>query len=393
MKIPRAALVFAGIIIAVVIAVGIMVGISSLFRASPSGETSPIQDFFSALFPFGNQVRPPNGTGQNGTEEDNRPVPALREVSAAPVAGFHFQSDGALRYAERETGRFFETRPEAYPTTRLTNTTIPEIQNVLWLNDSAVVLQYLDQNDAVKNYAASIATSTADQALVGVFLANADEIYPIDGGKTILEAVRSQNGYVVQRSKSDETSRETVFSSPLRSWRLLPAGDELFIETSPSSGPGFLYRIIDGTLSRIVGNVSGLMVLPRADGKYFAFSSTFGGAWGLYVYDVAAGRSYAMPIGTYAEKCAWFPGDAPRLACGIPSTAPNSIEDWYMGTAPLNDSVWVFEVLTGTATNARSIGEDAGRALDVERPTLSPDGTYFGFINKSDQSLWSLKLP
>lgn len=397
MKINRGALIFGGVAIAAILVVAVGVWVVSLFGTpAPGTKTNSASNFFSALFPFGNNLPRPSTTGENGNADNGQtgPAPALREISHAPTGGAHFQSSGAVRYIEKETGHVYETMPGLLAVTRISNTTIPGIQNAVWLGDSAFVLQYLDENKQIKNYLANLASSTPDQAIVGSFLSNFTDVFPSADEKHLIEGVRSANGITVLASDTAEKTKKTLFTSPLRSWTVLPAGSALFIESAPSEGTGFLYKVnVDRSLSKIAGDALGLMAVPNKDGTWIAYSVISPTGVSLFIFDTVKKTTTVSPIGTLAEKCAWLPEDSPRLFCGVPSSVSGISPDlWFMGMQSYSDSAWIIDPQRGTARIVRDLEKDAGRPIDIIKPSVSPDGMYAMFTNKNDLSLWSLSL-
>jgi len=392
MKIDRQALLFGGIVLAVVCLVAAMVWFASLFQtSSPEDRTPvPVQDFFSSLFPFGNSTRPnvvsPNGedTGPDG------PVPQLRRVSDKPVAGFRFKSDGVLRYGERETGHMFEARTDAFPIVRISNSTLPGIHNIVWISDTTFVLQYLDENDTTRHYVASLASSTPDQFLSGRFFTGASDLSPTGSEGEVYALTRAATGLSVERASLETPQRASIFSSTLSSWKLLPTEKELFIETSPSSASGLLYRLSGGQLEKIAEG-PGLMALPHPKGNFIAYSGTLGAEPALFVRDLATQETRRMPVATFAEKCTWFPFEAPLLLCAVPAEQVQ-LEAWYMGLFSTNDVFWLIDPITERTTLVKKLEEAGGTAIDVTAPAVSPDGRYAGFINKRDLTLWVLRL-
>lgn len=398
MKLTKGTLIFGAVIVGLIAVVVLGVWIASLFGGAGQGETGGTKgNFFSSLFPFGTSS--PSGgknTGAGGTGTGpTGPAPSLRLVSSAPVGGAHFETSGAIRYIERETGHVYETRPEMLDTVRISNTTIPGIQNAVWLGDSTFVIQYLDENKEVRNYLATLASSTPDQALTGKFLSNFTDVFPAPDEKHMLLATRGTSGISVQISDLDEKVKKTVFVSPLRSWTILPSGGDVFVESAPSSGAGYVYKTMsDGSpMKKISGGGTGLMALPRVSSEFIALSTLRNGVATLSIFDNAKNSFTPSPVATLAEKCAWLPGDAPLLFCGVPSSfVDTTIEGWFMGTQTFNDSAWIINPVRGTAQIVRDLSKETGQGIDVIHPEVSPDGKYVMFINKNDLSLWSLAL-
>jgi hypothetical protein len=293
-------------------------------------------------------------------------------------------------YGERETGHIFRTTTDSLVTTRLTNTTLPAITRFIWTADDTVVLEYSGANEAPRDYIARISTTTPDQALLGHFITGVTGVLPGPDANHILETVKGDSGFRVLSAALAGGSVTQLFSSPLKSWKILTSASSTFAETAPASVAGYLYRLDGkGGMTKVVGPLNGLMALPDPTGTYVAYSDTNK----LAARNVRTGATYTSPIATYAEKCAWAPGATPLLFCGVSvgGDAP-SIEQWYLGLKAANDNAWLIDLSAGTATSLKELAPNANEPIDILSPAVSPNGQYAVFLNKTDLSLWSLKL-
>lgn len=393
MKINRGAIIFIVIFGGIALVIAGILAISNMLRQSSGAPGENVGDLFSSLFPFGQGTARLPGVGT--TPEDgglSGPPPVLRLITGEPVAGFHVASTSVIRYSEVNTGHIFETSTGNLETVRRTNTTFPGIERAVWISDSSVIYQNETDNVIENSFVSFLPTGT-DQTVAGV---------PLPGFKTVsvsptlpqlVTSTRSANTTVSVSNLSGGQSR-TIFSSPLKSWTVLTAGNEIFVETSPSDSPGFLYRILDGgALEKIVGGLRGLMAVLRPDGAYFAVSSIVDDSLRLQFLSRESLPVGTSPVGTLAEKCSWLAGIEPILVCGVPQNITNvSVEAWYMGLRSFSDDVWIIDPVKETATFVRNLESEAGRPIDIIDPQVSADGRYFLFKNKNDLSLWSLDL-
>ncbi len=394
MKINKGAFIFIVILGGLALIVAGVIAFSNFFKEPSANNAAGTDNLFSSLFPFGQGAARPN-TGSGGQEEEQPlgPVPVLREISREPVAGFHVSSTSSISYVERDTGHISRTSFDSLGTTRLTNTTFPGIERATWLSENNVIFQSTDGN-TIRNVLISFSTSTVDQTVSGKTLSAFSSVAAVPARNQLILTAGTAANTTISTSNYDTEQRAVIFSSPLRSWHVVPAGKNVFVETAPSDDAGFLYAILEnGELRKIIGNIRGLMAVARNDGAYLAVSSADGGGVRLSVFTpdgMAAGNS---PVATFAEKCAWFPGKTPLLACGVPrSVAGASVEAWFMGLQSFNDGVWIVNPVQETATFVRNLENEAGRPIDIIDPQVSPDGKYFLFKNKNDLSFWSLDL-
>ncbi len=391
MKIDRQALIFAVIVLAIIAIVAGLLWFASLFESSGEGAQSPSESFFSSLFPFGTTPRPTPEQEQDGDPENDGPTPALRQVTAKPTSGFTFREGRVLRYIERETGHVFDTPYDSFKTTRVSNTTIPGAFSIVWLANNSFVMQYAGVGGEVRNFLATLASSTPDQSLTGRFLDEAEEIHASAKEGEILRVQKTGRGTLIDRVNIESGASETIFSSSLRSWRTVSTDNALYVLTAASSVDGFLYKVgPEQELERVLGSTRGLSALPHPEGRYIAYSS----GNNLAVFDTEESRSYPTQVDAIADKCAWFRGTTPLLFCGVSAGVTlTSPEGWYMGVQNFSDRAWVINPMRGTATLVSNLDLDAGRTIDMWRPSVSPDGSYAAFMDKGDLSLWLLKLP
>src|SRR3989344_3251474 len=91
---------------------------------------------------------------------------ALKELSTRPSAGAVILpasgNRGVLvRFVEKGTGNVYEVGPETSEETRLSNTTIPKIAEVVWNKDGTrLVARYLKdgENETIQSYYATLTT-------------------------------------------------------------------------------------------------------------------------------------------------------------------------------------------------------------------------------------------
>lgn len=389
-------------LIIVIIVAAIAFFFSDPDRNTNGGDTDQDSGFFGTLFPFGNG----GGAGDSPLLDDDTPLtdgeqeaPRLRQVSASPVSGgFMFEKDEVtmIRFVDRATGHVYETEAESTTVTRLTNTTVPGIQEVLWVNENEFIIRYLDNKTIETFYVSLDAEAIGEQPLNGTFIDSFDRA-ALDGSRESLFAVfENSSGSDLIISDPNGGSARTVLASSVRSWVPLQSSTGLFVQTAPAAeGAGFLYQIINGALTRVVGPIPGLASKISDEGDYVLVSGTQQArATTLALFDVTKGELVATVVDTFAEKCVFESEDATRVYCGVPAVFPDGEypDDWFLGRVSFDDSIWLVEPADGVGTRIAS-GEDVGQIFDVWQPMLSPNGNYFLFINKNDLSLWSLRIP
>jgi hypothetical protein len=324
-------------------------------------------------------------------------VPRIRKVSEEPVAGATFvngiKGEPSMRYIERDSGHWYETPVNALTLVRLTNTTVPGVHDALWVNASTSIMRFLAEDESVENFVALYAATTTDQELKGAYIDPYARI-AVGADGTIIGALAGQNGSAIETFKVDGKKKVTRYTSPLTSWVPHTAHGAHYVVSAPAAGVlSSVYEVVNNELERVFGDVPGLSVLFAQVGPDILYSSGGRNAVALYVYDGALGERRELPLATLAEKCAWAP--APRaVLCGVPTAIPagDYPDDWLLGRVHTSDSLWFIDTETGQTQALVDLEEQVGVPLDVGQLQVSSDGQYALFINKNDQTLWSVAL-
>jgi hypothetical protein len=112
------------------------------------------------------------------------------------------------------------------------------------------------------------------------------------------------------------------------------------------------------------------------------------------MYDLKNGGQVTIPVGTLVQKCAWAAGRSATLVCAIPKSIPKGMypDDWLLGIVHTDDDIYEINTDTGAVTRIFNLSESGSGPFDVGQALLSDDGSYFLFVNRNDQTLWSAKL-
>lgn len=354
--------------------------------------------FFSSLFPF-------NGSG-DGNEplfvgdappkrEDNRPVPRLRQLSAKPVSGgvVFDNDDGSVgfRFVERETGHIYEAFADRLETKRVTNTTIPGIQEVVWINKNELIVRYDD--GGIENFYIELVDAESEQSVNGSFLDSWHRAALDPSGESLFTVTETQNGSRLALSSPDGETNTTLLNSPIKSWVPLQSERDVYVQSAPASGvSGFLYELQGGALVKVFGDGAGLMANVNPSGTYALISTGAENDLELAGVSLASKELFPAPIVTIASKCAWSgPGAA---VCGIPNNLPAGEypNDWLLGRVSFSDTLWELDVEGSAGALLADLESEARSAIDVWQPRINSSGTHVIFMNKNDLSLWSYEL-
>lgn len=338
-----------------------------------------------------------------------RPAQVWR-VEEKPVAGHMFVGSGStlrLRYVERANGYVFDADPETGLRTRLTNTLLPKIYEALFSENGHVSLRSVDSLGNITTFAGTIPSSTdassassSSMTLLGSYLAKNIvnlSANPISGA--LLYTTADADGGAVLSAEWDGDKAKTLFGSAIISWRPTMTEDgRTFLAQAAADGvPGYAYELKkDGTLTRLLGPVPGLVMRVRPGSKAvpdaLLWSQSTRGELRLFARVGENATAVQIPVRTIADKCAWSTGNDVVAYCGVPqgSAGQNFLDNWYRGAAHSSDALWRIDASAGTAEMIYT--PPSNTPLDIENIVTDKTGGYIAFTNAVDKSLWLYRL-
>ena len=395
--------------IILIVAIVVVVGLLGWFWLLP-GSSAPVADKIKDILPFGSGEGiniPTNDiqdtiNNEQGAQEGLESI--LFQISKEPVAGFvafNKRATTTIRYADRATGHIYDVNPFTLEKTKITNKTLPKIYEAHFRdNGSAVVFRSLaNDSDTVENLSLTLTppktTSTTTDNLYTISATNLrgdiKEI-AVGAGDTLFYITEDSRSIV--SSTFNGTNLRTLFNSSFTDWRLVPYGNNLMIYARASFEiPGYAYRLSsNGALTKILGPLNGLMVMPNSDGG-FAYSYDDGGSLKLFAKEDSTSEAVNL-LPTFAEKCAWDPEKEWIIYCAIPvqTITGKDIDAWYKGVSHFSDRVWYFDTRVDISEVLVESNKDMGIDIDATNLKVAPNSDYLFFINKNDLSLWALKL-
>lgn len=330
----------------------------------------------------------------------------LTKITSEPVAGvITFINKGStyLRYVDRATGHVSEVKLSTMERSKILNITRPKIYEALWRKDgTGFVERTLDADENIVNTSVSLVLSTTTSSTTEPYIIRSTllkgEVGEIklgfDGG---LIYNLTDSGVVATSNFIGEKPK-TLFTLPFTSWRITPVSTTTaLLTTKPSvisQGYSYLTNLNTGKLTKILGPLSGLSAKVKSDSSRVIYSYLDNNKLELKAKDLKNGVVTDILPRTLADKCVWSKKVGAVLYCGAPKSLPQGLPDsWYQGEVSFADSFWRFNTETNTAEELYVPQGDSEGTIDVHSLEVSPDEDYLVFINKSDLSLWVLKLP
>ncbi len=396
------------LLILIPIALIIIVGVWFVFFRS-STPTTPAPTSTTSPFGYGGPDVVPAGqtnkSPSSGLDASGRPVAKLFQISNTPVSGaVGIIKNGStiIRYTERATGHIIDVNPETMERVKISNKTLPKIYEAYYKKDgSGVVYRSLDNNDSIINTSISLtapkSTSTGDVLYTlnaSMLRGDIGEIKVLSSGDLVY-STNNPGAIVTSGFVGDKPTN--IYTTPFTEWRISPSGtNEVYITTKAGGNyDGYSYKLNtkNGTLSKIVGPLNSLTLLPSPNEDAVIYSYKIGGVINFSVKNNSSKTILSLVPATLSEKCVWSSKSIKIIYCGVPdSIGSNEPDDWYQGKTSFSDRIWGFNTSTTLTDVFAEPKKDQGVDIDVFNPTLTPDEDYMIFMNKGDLSLWALKL-
>ena len=386
--------------------VGLVVYLLSInSKATSTGGISVFRKFL----PFGGDTVIVDDENNTATSTPKEETPgnyenfkqSLRKISSEPVAGagtLDIKSGTIVRYVEKATGHIYEVELFSPKHERISNTTIPLTYDALWGNkNNSLVARYLNSDDAqVESYYLTLNNSSStENTLKSIALPKNIEDVSSFGANFfyLVQNTNSSTGYV-----SDFNGKnKMIWSSDIKELTTQFVNSKIVaLNTKPAQKiSGYLYFVdtATGQNKRILGDISGLTTLSDPLGEKIALLSQDDSV--RFMFYTVKTKAYVdiNPI-TFPEKCVWSKKDTNVLYCAVPKDyiSGNSLISWYKGLISYSDDIWKYDLKNNVSTIVGELSKASLVDIDVIKPVLSENEQYLVFINKKDNSLWSLDL-
>lgn len=385
-----------------------LVGYYFISRDAGDGTSKP--NVFRNFFPFGGNENTENNTGTTTPEvgggEIEKPVDfvaKLRKLSSEPVAGagtLDVKAGTIVRYIEKATGHIFEVELFSPRQGRISNTTIPQAYDAIWGNkNNSLMARYLkDDNRTIETYSLTVkdtATST-ENMITGISFPEKIADISVFGSSVfyLVQNAPYSYGYI---SNFDGKNIKQIWNYPISELLSQYVNSKtVALTTKPEeTTEGFLYFVDtgNGAMKKILGNIMGLSTLVSDDAtKVFYLNQA--DTPQVYSYNLKDNTTEQLTPATFPEKCAWSKKNKNIVYCAVPDEylSNKTLTSWYRGQIQLNDDIWKYDLENNTSTIVMGLSSESGESIDVIKPILSEGDQYLIFVNKKDNSLWSLDL-
>lgn len=297
------------------------------------------------------------------------------------------EPDVDIRYIDRASGNIYSFVAHARTLTRLSNKTLPGIQEASWVPNGSLAYARFLTRDA--GSAERIATYALPQNGEGGYFLEQDLDEARVASSSLFTLLTSTNGSVGTVAKFDGSGARTLFTSLISSLIVYPAAGTYFAHTKASNQTdGYGFQITGtGAFARVLGPLRGLTLLPSPDGKSLLYSYIDNGAAHLAVVNLSTHTATALPLATLTEKCVW--GDLATVYCGVPTNVSGTLpDDWYQGAVSFSDRIWRIDMSARVATLVVDPNQVAKTPIDAISLTVDPKSDVLVFMDKKTGSLW-----
>lgn len=330
----------------------------------------------------------------------------VRQISTLPVSGSTIITTAStliVRYIDRGTGHVFDYDVKTGIGRRISNTTIPKAQSVVWSRDGESFIMRIENSNSIKDFHARLtsqATSTTEgeRELIGSYLVGQRfSIVPSADGEKIFSSIPGNNGSVLGViSAFDGSAPTTIWRFPTKEWNASwPTSENLFLTTKASakeSGYAYLVNTKTGDMTSVLSGITGLIANPHPTLKYVLYSQQTDDRTYLSLIDVVSGAINPVGPPTLAEKCVWSQNQDLVAYCAISTNLPSGLPDiWYQGQTFFDDEIWKLNFETGE-TKVIANKKLLGSQIDAVGMQVSLDEEMLTFQNKIDLSLWAVML-
>lgn len=373
----------------------------------PKDKENVLSSIYKTFNPFGTSSKI-DTTGEIETEENkNQNIDTGRTLISSPrmekltdyaVSGASFleikkenSNIEAIRYVEKATGHIYERHLETKEIGKISNTTIPSINEALFGNNgSSIIYRYISEEKAINTFTATLGGTNGEFLPLNIL-----EMSLSPDKNKFFYIARNSGGVTGSTGSFSEAKKSIVFNSPFSEW--LPqwvTNQNIYLTTKPSysvTGSVFNLNITNNTLTKLFGGVYGMTTLANKDGTLILYSSSTSNGPKLNLFNVKPYSFFDLDTYGLADKCVWS-NDNINIYCAVPNTIVGTKypDSWYQGLVSFDD--FFVKINTQTKEKITILNSKDETIVDATNLFLDKNENLLFFINKKDSTLWSLTL-
>lgn len=364
------------------------------------------------LLPFGSGGSDTNEFNQEGNSnsliadpeslmENSIAEGVVRKLSETPVTGallFRRNDQDIVRFLEKATGHIYEVNLSANSRDRVSNTTIPKTEEVLWGKDG---LSFILRN-ANSGYIQTIfgqfdtkATGTPQDVLTEEIDENILMGTFSPDKSRIATGNESPTGFELRIGDANAKRLTTTWKYPLSEWRIAWPESKTIALTGKASanvGGSLFFINPDTGAQRSILTAPGLITQVSPDANNVLYSTSQNNSVLLSLKTLSPESLQALSYKTIADKCAWI--SSIQFVCAIPNEIlPKDMPDsWYRGDAQFTDTLWIHNIRTGESREIVEFSGSEKDGIDVDQIISAPNQNILLVKNKKDGILWAVTL-
>lgn len=317
-------------------------------------------------------------------------LPAFAQASAAPSSAPYYSGSSTIaRFTDIQNGNIYDVDLSNGSITRVTNTLIAKVGEVVWVDASRVLLRAVDDAGHITTLNAVISGSTTPKILTGTYLEqDIASLAASPDGTMLARLVPTTKGVDLIRSKPDGTLAKRLWSSGVRGWTLSWIKPRTIFATSRASAgvSGSLYGINadTGDTTAYIVDVPGLTARMSPKNANLVYSASYSDRTVLFYRAASSTDAVRLPLKTLAEKCVWSTTEADTLYCAVPRSIPTNVvypDDWYRGEFHTSDDWFIIHLADNTVVPLSGTEFDTIGDVDVSAPTIDLSGKHIVFID------------
>jgi hypothetical protein len=319
-------------------------------------------------------------------------IEPVQQLSPTPSVGTFFSSKTPtiVYFVERVSGNLFSRDLQTGEVTRVTNTLIPYMQEIIPVNETTFIARrFIEEEGVVQPILATVVAASSTYTLKEERLSS-DFITAVGSptGTSFFYLAKTSGGYAGMVVDLATRKERRVFSSSLGGWVLEWKHPEYVTLVQKSaagiSGSAYTVSVTSGTMQPFIPGVAGLSLSAAPTTGHALYSESYLNS--LSTYLLTPTGSTLLPFKTLGEKCAW--ANATTAVCAVPQEIPAYYPDsWYRGETHTVDSLWSINLTNGSAKQLTSIPFPL---VDVWGPSIK-NGMLL-FTDRSTQTPWMVDV-
>ncbi len=306
-----------------------------------------------------------------------------------------------IYFWDRKTGHIYENLSSTTERVRISNYTLPRMEEVFFIDNISVLARGLSSNnESINSLLINLYKETATSTLYST------KIKPLNFSSkqiSVLPEVKKVFHFINNTGKGtltsvDGTNQTTILNTTIT--ELIPQyinKSVAAVTTRPSAYfPGYMFLVStdgSGTNEYILGDKYALGTLVSPDGKKILFSEIEQNQLRTAVYDIRSKTTVELSQATLPEKCAWD-NTSTLLYCGIPQKLAQLPypDAWYQNQTQFTDNMWTVNPLTGEFKAIIPLQDQVSVPIDVINIKVSKNKKYLLFQDRYSLTLWKYEL-